>query len=664
MTSTTPRQPEWRFPPQIAGYMAQEPIQREFFTSENMGGLTRALVRESVQNALDARKKKPVGIRFAIIELGPDAYQEYLRGLLPHLEVIGTQYVTPPNIQAPMQFLIVEDFNTTGLEGDPEITFQKDPKPEENFYYFWHNVGRTGKSGAERGSWGLGKTVFPAVSSISTFFGLTCRTSDKRRMLMGQSVLRYHEIEAGKPITPYGYFGTYEPNEKKRWFALPIEDETVINRFCKTFRLMRKPDRPGLSLVIPAPNEAIRIDQLLLQAFQEYFYPILIGDLVVRVEKQHPSRKERDVVNQDNLIDTINKFSEEEFDEYTDFDKAAFLRLLDFMSWSLALPDTEIMRIVPPNTNVPDWNKYDVESTINVAQQRFEIDQRVAFRVDVPVKLAKAKGQRKDAEIGWFHVYLERDEQLRSAESYFLRSGIWVKEVKGHSLRGIRGIVIIDGADNPLVRLLASAENPAHTEWQRQSNALKAYTGGEGTLRFVRQSLAKLGGMLTQRDKEVDQDLLRDVFFVERPPEQRGRQAQSGGGKVQKAGDEGLAGFPDIDGRAQAVTMQPITDGVEIRGTDGSAPGRVVRVEFAYAIRRGNAFQKYDPLDFDLKQMPIEADGVELDLRTENRLHFVVRQPDFRVRVRGFDSLRDVEMRVQAVEGNQDGGDEGDEAAP
>ena len=162
------------------------------------------------QNALDARKQKPVGIRFATVELPPQQYLPYLQGLIPHLEAVDARYVTLPDFTSPISFLVIEDFNTTGLEGDPLTTFLKDPKPGEDYYYFWHNVGRTGKSGSNRGSWGLGKTVFPAVSSISTFFGLTARVSDRRRLLMGQSVLRYHELRSGDPITPYGYFGFFQ----------------------------------------------------------------------------------------------------------------------------------------------------------------------------------------------------------------------------------------------------------------------------------------------------------------------------------------------------------------------------------------------------------------------------------------------------------------------
>lgn len=641
---TSPSQ--WKFPPQIAGYMAQEPVQREFFTSENMGGLARALVRESVQNALDARVKTPVYIRFATIELKPEAYLAYLEGLLPHLKAIDPKYVTLPNTKSPMQFLIVEDFNTSGLEGDPEITFLKDPKPRENFYYFWHNVGRTGKGGANRGSWGLGKTVFPAISSISTFFGLTNRHSDKRRLLMGQSVLRYHEISAGKPITPYGYFGTFQ--EKAAYFSLPIETQEEIDHFSSTFQLLRKPHQAGLSLVIPAPHGNIGVSQLLLQSLQEYFYPILIGDLVVQIEGISQGRKTGGTAKRDNLLNLIGQIPEEAFANSTDFDKDAFQRLLNFMIWSLSYAESDKIVITPPNANVPDWSKYNLEGVIPEAQQRFEHEQRIAFRVEVPIK---TDGRKGTVSTGWFNVYLERDELLRGSESYFLRSGIWVKDVKGHNLRGLRGVVVIDGVENPLVKLLASAENPAHTEWQEQSNTLKTYVGGAPTLRFVRQSLSRLGSLLTQRDKEIDQNLLRDIFFVERPAEENSRQTKTAAEKRGDVSEERHADFPELHAREAVISMQPVKGGVEILGSNNVKPGLHVKVEFAYAIRRGNAFQKYEPLDFDLRTMSVKAEGVEIELQAENKLHFVVQEPQFVVLVKGFDSLRDIEMRLKTVSG-------------
>ena len=76
-------------------------------------------------------------------------------------------------------------------------------------------MGRSRKHASELGRWGLGKTVFQAASRINSFFGLTVRATDSRRLLLGQSVLKVHNLD-GARFYPYGYFGRFEAD-----FALP-----------------------------------------------------------------------------------------------------------------------------------------------------------------------------------------------------------------------------------------------------------------------------------------------------------------------------------------------------------------------------------------------------------------------------------------------------------
>ena len=115
-----------------------------------------------------------------------------------------------------MKFLVFEDSNTKGLEGNPEEYYVENNNDDlaHNFYYFWRNVGRSGKTDDKLGRWGLGKTVFPASSQINSFWGLTVRKSDQRKMLMGQCILRIHNIEGVKReecgYKPYGMFGNYK----------------------------------------------------------------------------------------------------------------------------------------------------------------------------------------------------------------------------------------------------------------------------------------------------------------------------------------------------------------------------------------------------------------------------------------------------------------------
>ena len=75
------------------------------------------------------------------------------------------------------------------------MTPTRNDHEKHNFFWFWRNVGRSGKVHDARGRWGLGKAVFSKASGINTYYGLTVRDSDSKVLLMGESILRIHKVE-------------------------------------------------------------------------------------------------------------------------------------------------------------------------------------------------------------------------------------------------------------------------------------------------------------------------------------------------------------------------------------------------------------------------------------------------------------------------------------
>lgn len=141
-----------------------------------------------------------------------------------------------PAPDEPLEFMVVEDFGTRGLQGDPRQSEDEEidsTGPRNDFYYFWRNIGRSRKQASELRRWGLGKTVFPAASRINSFFAITTRVDDQRRFMMGQSVLKIHKT-GGKRFYPYGYYGQFEGD-----FAVPVDDRALIDQFCREFQLAR-----------------------------------------------------------------------------------------------------------------------------------------------------------------------------------------------------------------------------------------------------------------------------------------------------------------------------------------------------------------------------------------------------------------------------------------
>ncbi|MBE9544772.1 MAG: hypothetical protein IMF02_09795, partial [Proteobacteria bacterium] len=60
------KNPQWRFREMRPGEINVDPIEGEFFTTEAIGSITDALVRESIQNSLDAAQgNEPVTVRFS-----------------------------------------------------------------------------------------------------------------------------------------------------------------------------------------------------------------------------------------------------------------------------------------------------------------------------------------------------------------------------------------------------------------------------------------------------------------------------------------------------------------------------------------------------------------------------------------------------------------------
>ena len=245
--------PYWHFRTMDENEIGQNPIQEEFFNPELLKTAAASLVRESYQNTMDAvRKDETARIRVFFsgdkFALKHEKYECFFDGLPEHLLAEDSGLFEPPEASEEMDYIVIEDFGTKGLCGKIDIT--RDPKENrelEDFYFFWRNIGRSGKSYTDAGRWGLGKAVFPMTSRINSFFGLTVRADDKKRYLMGQSTLNMRFM-GGERIYPYGYFGIHQ-NKRP---AMPVDDNDIIDQFSKCFNLSRS-TAPGLSVIIPFP---------------------------------------------------------------------------------------------------------------------------------------------------------------------------------------------------------------------------------------------------------------------------------------------------------------------------------------------------------------------------------------------------------------------------
>lgn len=647
---------EWRFKPNSKDDMDVDPIQGEFFTTRDIDNISTAVVREGIQNALDERNRgiqnETVSVRIFLsgnkYALASKDYLPMIETLQPHLKSKSSGLQSLPDFTAPMNFLVFEDFNTKGLEGNPEEFYIENNNDQfaHNFYYFWRNVGRSGKTDDKLGRWGLGKTVFPASSRINTFWGLTVRKSDQRKMLMGQSILRIHNREDGMykecGYRPYGVFGNYKD---ETYFAVPVENEDSNASFESLFRLDRK-QQPGLSLVIPFCSEEITIDHLAYSVIEQYFYPILEGRLEVEISFEDETiQLGRATINE--AIEKINFQNLYNGDEKKRRSKESLYKLFEFAKWTFQLKEEDYFKLKELDLNLkPRWVKslFADEEGLNLLRERFENGERIA--VKVPLKYHPIGGKPKTC---WYSAYLEKDTALTKPENLFVRDGITISGISSLDKGMVRGVVVIHDTD--LARMLGDSENPAHTEWQPDSRNFKGkYIDGKEILVFVKATLKQIYDKLQRPIEGIQKDLLIDFFSipVEAPEERKQKDLPK-----HKKGDNELneEEIPIMPGKKRPLIIEKIFSGLRlIKNPEAEEAPESLRLKFGYDVPRGNPVKSYQELDFDVSKAPIkiESTGVNFTKKEKNMLEFDIEDSShFEIKLTGFDEKRDLFLKMQ-----------------
>jgi hypothetical protein len=482
----------------------------------------------------------------------------------------------------------------------------------------------------------LGKQVFPASSRINGFFGFTCRDSDGKCFLMGQTVLKVHTLGDGKRYFPYGWFGVFPGNDA---FAMPVADDSYINRFRQSFGLRRESE-PGLSIVIPYPRPELDNRAIVKATILHYFHPILSGKLAVSVR----FRDQETTLTAESVREAIDRH----FPDRSE----SFIAMIDFSEWAIRLPADQYESLPESDLGMtPKWGNVTLpQEQHSRIRERFERDRRIALRI--PVRVQK-KG---DAPVmAWFNLYLERDDHLQTGEARFIREGISITHANPFLDRGLRGLVVIH--DLALVSILGDAEPPAHDKWNQHSRTLRDnYENGSSTVGFVRQSLQTVYRKLLLSVEDRDADLLKDLFYVDKSAlEPPAKKDQPGKKKGKKDTDIEVE---TVEGRQPLIRVQKLdeeTKGFRVLAASDETPVSVA-VKVAYMVRRGSPLRNYHPYDFDLGKAPISVAHRNVNIRKceGNELEAEILDHDFMITATGFDANRDLFVKAVPTRAGND----------
>jgi len=616
-------------------------MQGEFFAANT--NIASSLIREAIQNSLDARlkngglhEKTPVKIRIFFSgsesSLPWSRVKPFFNEAWGHYTAGNSGLSSCPEQNEPCKFFVIEDFNTTGLNGDIRQFISPINGEQNSFYSFFRAEGQSNKRHTDRGRWGVGKFVFPKASRIKTFFGLTVRDEDQKKYLVGQTILKSHRVN-NVAYTPDGWYGGsveihYDEN-KTDSLHMPVDREEhrlLVDGFCEAFRIQRQTE-PGLSIIVPFIDEDIDGKDIVKAVLNDYFWPILTGELFVSIELSDQMYNiERG---------SLEKFSEQFKDERTVEIKAR----IELAKWATEVRQDEFITIHSPRPTVPPkWTEELISSELQVQlRKKLEAEDRIAIRIPITIRERQKESKYNET---YYNVFLQRHPDAKNGEPVFIREGLIIPDVRCKETHGTVALVI---ADEPVIAdFLGNAENPAHTDWHANSENFKdRYIYGYQTLSFIKNTISSIINIIDESSSNEDRTLLLDFFSIPAPSEGPKRQCEI---KTDNIGDESEKPIvPEIPTPLKPYKVSKVQGGFTISNGDKtiSVPA-TLDIKVFYDRRGGKA--KYSPHDFRLNKSPIETTGKNVKLLgvKDNLLKVEILEQDFRLTVKGFDIKRDL----------------------
>lgn len=605
----------WHFRKIARGEPIKEPTQGQFFNWDSIAGTPgKAVVREGIQNALDARQiknnvKDKAKVRIEVIrreEIGKEKDLFFSGNWYEHIYAEKNGLVPeqiPQNNEAKAyKFLVFEDFNTTGLTGDEKHHVSKTDKGN-NFFNFFRAVGSTDKEGAALGKWGVGKHTFWSASQVNTVFGFTVKEGEVEMLCLGKTILKSHAI-GGSNDKDYqdGYYGIMDDG-----LVLPIRGDDAL-KLAEMFGLKRTTE-PGLSLIVPWMDNEIKPEDIQKSVVEDYFYPILAGRLEVSLMSG--------IVNASNI---------ESYAENSETKNLISLAR-DFMGHG----NDKMVEIEPTDRKKPNWNEVIFnEEYFNVLRKEYLARNTIFVRVNVDIVKHGCA-----ACPSYFDIAMKRIEGSKK-RPLFIREDIIISEANGRQTPNTLALVVAEDSD--ITAFLNKSENPSHTMWQADLSK-NDYQNAPTVIRFIRNSAAAIIEILAAGDREKDKTLLKDIF----PRIQR--QQHDGHKKHTSEPVTPLISKP------QKCRIHPTKQGFGVSKGDADVPLQsMLEVSVAYKVHRGSA--KYNKLDFNLGDSAtfvVEHQGLDIVNQEGNVIRARITNPDFKLSVNGFDENRDLRIRAEVT---------------
>lgn len=593
------------------------------------------LVRETLQNPLDARHQDDVvEVSYNLVSVNRHT-SEFAQSLFSDVcrkHMLAGKLITSENLPDTVEFLVIEDFGTSGLEGS--FTDSSIDGSSENWNAFWFREGQGAKPTKSNGGAGQGKITLYTTSAIRTVLALTRRVSDAKELLLGCCRFRQNYKLPGNNTDRWSKEGRWSSTQTLGALAIPIQDFVFLEKLKVELQLKRG-TLPGTTFIVPMPKE-ITLAAIQNAVVNEFYFPIRRGRLKVEVgdvviDSESISKVATELGNAGRHTSDFRVFMDQAIKLHIDCVPMATAK----RSW---VRETKLSDIC-----------FEPVELINL-KAAFENSQLI--NVDFPVQITK-KGATESMS-GMFRVILKQHLDGEQSHELFIRQDLAIDGER--RLKGSRRIqpclTLTFIQESNLSALLAAAEEPTHRTWNsKRPKVVGQYKEPDKALNAVRNAALRLVEFLTPPGKRDDTAL--SIYFADPTALPTKRKGGTGVTPASPAADPDIDLPPIPPPRAKPIDFVPLPDGFRIR----SNPAEMIlkslpllcEVDIAYATTFGEPFAQWDAAEFwlnDDKAFPVVSSGVAALVRDGNQISFNMTQPVSEIKVTGFDPNRQLEVRI------------------
>jgi len=509
---------QWQFTVVERNTDEEEPMGGEFFVNSESLTNVSLLVREAVQNSIDAvlDKNQPVRMRFYVGKIDKTKHEKYIKTLVPHID--SALDLPLVNIASEDQtFLVVEDFNTKGLKGN---TTSKRPiidlmeKDKDSFYYFEWKTGESNKDSGTGGKWGVGKVVFSFVSHIKTYLVFSARERESApagntNLFFGHNVMKCHDLENQERCKAKHRLMKTDSSGNQ----IPFDEPEIIESFTNEWKVKRKLDETGTSIVVPYSFSEFNAQTILQCLAQDYFIAFLDGGLECEVSDYLSD--EVITLNKNTLLDNIRELPE---NLRTDASKSRD-ELLSLCSLYLSREkeSTTQINIEVSSTKPNSWNDLELDDAkLDELTLALESYKPVVVNVDVKIPMRN----KKEFEVDTFQVLLQKRDKTR-LRTTFCRHGILIPDASKSLSIPSSFVTLVYVPKGAFADMLGVAEDPSHKSWTSKQEKFKKFYKPEkfshDCISYIRDAANRIISASQNASAEKDSTSLSRFFPIINP---------------------------------------------------------------------------------------------------------------------------------------------------